>query len=142
MKRSLVYLFAASTLFLLTACSPAAEPEPPAAPPPAADAPADPLTGTWTGDWGPSASDRNPVTLELRWDGTSLTGTVNPGPEAVQIINASFNRDTGAITMEADAQGRGGATYHYTIEGTVEGAMMSGAWGHDTVKGDFRLTKN
>ena len=44
---------------------------------------ADPLSGTWTGDWGPSASDRNPVTVELKWDGTVLTGTVNPGPNAV-----------------------------------------------------------
>jgi hypothetical protein len=25
----------------------------------------DPLSGTWVGDWGPSASDRNQVTVEL-----------------------------------------------------------------------------
>ena len=44
----------------------------------------DPLTGTWKGDWGPSASDRNPATLELKWDGKTLTGTVNPGPEGIR----------------------------------------------------------
>ena len=26
---------------------------------------ADPLSGTWTGDWGPSAMDRNQVTVEF-----------------------------------------------------------------------------
>ena len=43
---------------------------------------ADPLTGTWKGDWGPSATDRNSVTIELKWNGKTLTGTVNPGPDA------------------------------------------------------------
>ena len=45
----------------------------------------DPLSGTWVGDWGPSAADRNQVTVELKWDGTALSGTVNPGPNAVPL---------------------------------------------------------
>ncbi len=32
------------------------------------------LSGTWVGDWGPSPSDRNQVTVELKWDGTALSG--------------------------------------------------------------------
>ena len=40
----------------------------------------DPLSGTWTGDWGPSPGDRNEVTVELKLDGGTLTGVVNPGP--------------------------------------------------------------
>ena len=35
----------------------------------AAVANADPLSGTWTGDWGPNAGDRNQVSLDLKWDG-------------------------------------------------------------------------
>ena len=31
------------------------------------------LNGTWVGDWGPSANDRNQVTVELKWDGKNLT---------------------------------------------------------------------
>ena len=52
---------------------------------------ADPLSGVWTGDWGTTPSHRNLVTVNLKWDGTSLTGTVNPGPHAVQFTNASFD---------------------------------------------------
>ena len=49
----------------------------------------DPLSGSWKGDWGPSASDRNQVAVELKWDGKALTGTVNPGPNAVPLSKAT-----------------------------------------------------
>lgn len=102
---------------------------------------ADPLTGTWTGDWGPSASDRNQVTVELKWDGKVLTGTVNPGPNAVALQKCTFDEKTGAIHMEADAKDRGGNDIHYVIDGKVEGNTMSGTWSHDNRKGDFKITK-
>jgi hypothetical protein len=102
---------------------------------------ADPLSGTWTGDWGPSASDRNPVTVELKWDGKTLTGTVNPGPNAVVLQKCTFDAKTGAVHMEADAKNRRGADIHYVIEGKVENGTMTGSWNHDNRKGDFKITK-
>ena len=102
---------------------------------------ADPLTGTWAGDWGPSASDRNPVTVELKWDGKVLTGVVNPGPNAVTLQKCTFDAKTGAIHMEADAKSRRGTDIHYVIDGKVEGNTMTGNWNHDNRKGDFKITK-
>jgi hypothetical protein len=102
---------------------------------------ADPLSGTWTGDWGPTPTHRNQVSVELKWDGKNLTGTVNPGPNAVEIKKATFDSQTNAIHFEADAASRRGGTFHYTIDGKVEGNNMSGSWGHDNSKGDFKLTK-
>ncbi|HKA20336.1 MAG TPA: hypothetical protein VKN18_18755 [Blastocatellia bacterium] len=102
---------------------------------------ADPLTGTWTGDWGPSPSDRNQVTVELKWDGKALTGTVNPGPNAVALKNSTFDAKTGAIHMEADTKGRRGNDIHYVIDGKVENGTMTGTWNHDNRKGDFKITK-
>ena len=101
----------------------------------------DPLSGTWTGDWGPSASDRNTVTVELKWDGKVLTGTVNPGPNAVVLQKSTFDPKTGAIHMEADAKGRRGNDIHYVIDGKVENNTMTGTWNHDNRKGDFKITK-
>jgi len=43
--------------------------------------------------------------------------------------------------MEFDVPGNNGETVHYMIEGKVEGKMMTGSWGHDAQRGDFRLTK-
>lgn len=143
--KSLCLSLVIGLLFVSTACSPAAEPEPAPAPAAAPETPApassDPLTGNWSGDWGPSPADRNSVALELKWDGTALSGTVNPGPNAIQLINTSFDPATGAVRMEADAQGRGGPV-HYTIEGKLDGSSMSGSWSHDAVKGDFKITRS
>lgn len=102
---------------------------------------ADPISGQWTGDWGPSAADRNQVVVDLKFDGKALTGTVNPGPNAIAIAKATFDEKTGAVHMEADAKGRGGANVHYVIDGKLDKGKMSGSWNHDNRKGDFAITK-
>ena len=50
-----------------------------------------PLTGTWTGDWGPSATQRNHVTIVMNWDGSNVTGTINPGPDSVPIASVAVD---------------------------------------------------
>jgi len=44
-----------------------------------------PLTGTWSGDWGPSAAQRTHITMVMTWDGKSVSGTINPGPDAIPV---------------------------------------------------------
>jgi hypothetical protein len=106
---------------------------------------ADPLSGTWTGDWGPNAGDRNQVSVVLKWDGKALTGTVHsvsPARPDVALTKTSFTAATSAVHMEADsANARGGAPVHFIIVGTVAGNAMTGSWNHDATKGDFKLTK-
>src|SRR5215510_10306923 len=104
----------------------------------------DALSGTWSGDWGPSPGDRNNVSLSLKWDGKALTGNVTGGDNVTSPIplqKTSFDAKTGAVHMEADAKGRGGQTIHYVIDGKVDKNMMTGSWNHDNRKGDFKLTK-
>ncbi len=101
----------------------------------------DPLSGTWVGDWGPSASDRNQVTVELKYDGKNLTGTVNPGENAVKLQNATYDPKTQKVHFEAEAKGHSGQMVHYKIDGKVEGNTMTGTWNHESRKGDFKITK-
>jgi hypothetical protein len=104
---------------------------------------ADPITGSWSGDWGPSAADRNTVTVDLKLSGTTVTGTVhsvNFQRPDVEIKNGTFDPKAGTVHMEADAQGRGGPT-HFVIDGKVDNGTMSGSWNHGATKGDFKLTK-
>lgn len=106
-------------------------------------APADPLTGTWTGDWGPNAADRNQVTVDLKWDGKVLTGVVRTAnrPE-VNLSNSTFDATTRTVKMEAEATNqRSGAKMKYVIDGKLDGTTMTGSWNHDSTKGDFKLTK-
>lgn len=101
---------------------------------------ADPLTGTWTGDWGPTPTHRNTVTVELKWDGKALTGTVNPGPQAVTLQKTSFDPNTSAVHLEADVDAHG-KKVHYVIDGKIANGVMTGSWIHDNRKGDFKITK-
>jgi len=101
----------------------------------------DPLSGTWAGDWGPSAQDRNQVTVDLKLDGKAVSGVVKTAnrPE-VKLSNSSFDATTRTVKMEAEAQSRG-QTIKYVIEGKLEGTTMTGSWNHDGRKGDLKLTK-
>jgi hypothetical protein len=102
---------------------------------------ADPLTGTWAGDWGPNQSDRNQVTVDLKLQGAAVTGVVKTAnrPE-VPVSKGTFDATARTVKMEAEAP-RGGSTVRYTIEGKLEGNTLTGSWNHDNVKGDFKLTK-
>jgi hypothetical protein len=57
-----------------------------------------PLTGTWSGDWGPNATDRTHVTLVMNWDGRSVTGTWNPGPDSVPLTSAVLDPTTWTVS--------------------------------------------
>src|SRR5215472_2526677 len=91
------------------------------------------LSGTWSGDWGPTPTHRNPVVVELKWDGKTLTGTVNPGPDAVMLQKTSFDPKTGSVHLEADSVGNG-PKVHFIIDGKLENGTIVGSWNHDTRK--------
>jgi hypothetical protein len=116
------------SLLLLSACAPKTGPNT-ALP-----------SGTWSGDYGPDAERRDPVTLDLRWDNTTLRGTVHAGPRSLDVSQALFKPETGAINIQFDAQA-GGRTVHYVVDGKVDGNRMSGTWTHDGQLGDFKVTK-
>src|SRR5262249_49433163 len=100
-----------------------------------------PPSGTWSGDYGPDPQRRDPVTLDLRWEGSNLRGVVHAGPRSLDVAKVSFLPETGAIGMEFETQGNDGQTVHYVIAGKVAGKTMAGTWSHDGERGDFHLTK-
>ena len=122
-------LFLLAVLFYLTACAskPASSTDPP--------------SGTWSGDYGPDAERREQIRLDLKWEDSNLRGVVRAGFRDLPVSKMSFKPESGAITMEFDAQGNNGQTVHYIIEGIVKGDAMAGTWSHDGQRGDFRLTK-
>jgi hypothetical protein len=106
-----------------------------------------PLTGSWSGDWGPTKDTRNRLLLELDWDGKVVTGRINPGPDAVPLQKASLDPSNWTVRLEAEAKDRSGQSIRYLVEGKLEnlGAynrVLSGTWSQGGVKGDFRLVRN
>jgi hypothetical protein len=103
----------------------------------------DAVSGTWSGDWGPSPGDRNNITLDLKWDGKALTGNITGGQNVsgtIPLQKTTYDAKTGAIHMEAAANSRG-REVHYVVDGKVDKNTMTGTWNHDNRKGDFKLTK-
>jgi hypothetical protein len=106
-----------------------------------------PLKGTWSGDWGPTKESRTHVLLEFNWDGNVITGTINPGPKAVEMKKAELTPETWMVHIEAEGKDAAGAAVHYVIDGKMEniGAyarILSGTWTEGGKKGDFRVVRN
>jgi hypothetical protein len=101
----------------------------------------DPISGKWSGDWGPSRFDRNRVTVEFKLSGKAVTGTVDSEGKVVPVKNGTFDPNTNTFHMEADAPGPGNRIVHFVIDGKLENNTLSGSWNHDTRKGDFKITR-
>ena len=107
-------------------------------------------SGTWVGDFGPAFYDRNTIALDLQWNGTTLTGTIQPGDPrgrmyrnfaGFPIENASFDPETGVLKFEATFKPK---SRRYVIEGKLAGNTLSGAWNRPEEPGkdgDFKLKR-
>jgi len=109
-----------------------------------------PLTGTWLGDWGEDGDDRNFLTLILQWDGSTVSGLANPGPESAELQRIHLDSADWSVTFEADLVDRNGNTVHISARGTLHsiGSMtrtLNGTWtsgsGSGSGSGDFTLTR-
>jgi hypothetical protein len=122
-----------------------------------------PLTGTWYGDFGQNAKQRNDLTVIMTWDGSATTGTINPGPNAVPLKTARLDIKPGKpaaqgeqsvtgipptflVHFEVDAKNKAGGTDHFVFEGRIENPVAGnrtivGTWTCGNRKGDFRLRR-
>jgi hypothetical protein len=106
-----------------------------------------PLKGSWSGDWGASKDARNRVLLELNWDGKAVTGTINPGPNAVPLQRATVDPSNWTVHLEAEGKDQSGRAVRYVIDGTIENLgsynrTLSGKWTQGGVTGDFHVMRN
>ena len=106
-----------------------------------------PLVGTWSGDWGPSATHRNQVTIVLNWDGKNVTGIINPGPDVVPIKVVTLDSTKWTVHLEADAKDAKGNPVRFIVDGKLDDILsyrrtLTGSWSHGNVKGNFKLIRD
>jgi hypothetical protein len=106
-----------------------------------------PLTGVWYGEWGPSATHRNQITVVMSWDGKNVTGIVNPGPESIALKVATLDSTKWMVHLEAEAKDQKGAPVRFVADGKLENIgsynrTLKGTWSHGNVKGDFLLKRD
>ena len=107
-----------------------------------------PLSGTWSGDWGTSAkeADRNHTTLVLSWDGKTVQGLVDPGPDSAKVRVATLDSTKWTVHMEYDLKDKAGKLVPFIVDGKLQNPssrknrMVVGTFTHGTVKGDFKIT--
>jgi hypothetical protein len=105
-----------------------------------------PLTGTWSGDWGPSANQRMHITMVMTWDGKTISGTINPGPDAIPVDAITLDVTKWTVRFDADAKGASGPV-RISVEGQLDDIAsahrtITGTWRQGTAKGDFKLTRD
>jgi hypothetical protein len=107
-----------------------------------------PLVGTWYGDWGPSPKERHDVTMVMTWDGKTIGGTIDPGPDAVPFKTATLDSSTWTVHIEAERPAKGATpAVHYVIDGKLANLgsynrTLSGTWMNGAAKSDFKLTRD
>lgn len=108
-----------------------------------------PLKGQWSGEWGPKANP-NRILLDLHWDGASITGVVNPGPNAAQVKAVSIdfsNPASWGVKLRAEGKDAAGKPVVIQVDGKLEniGAysrLFHGTWTQGGQKGEFTVTRN
>ena len=124
-----------------------------------------PAKGTWVGYWGPTGAQQNRLVVVMDYDGKNLTGTVNPGANAVPIKMARLDITPGKpaakpgdppgepafrVHIEADTKDAKGNPITIVADGAMQDVglpnrSIMGTWtqtsGGKTVKGDFRIRR-
>jgi hypothetical protein len=106
-----------------------------------------PLVGSWHGDRGPNPQSRTPVTLIMDWDGSVVTGLVNPGFEHAALQNAKLNPKDWTVHFEVEVKDKSGKAERCIVDGKLDKLgsdrrTLAGAWTCGGVKNDFKLTRD
>jgi len=130
----------------------------------AASAPAQeghPLRGVWVGYWGPAATAQNRVVVVMDHDGKTVSGVLNPGPNAVPLKVARLDITPGTpspkqgvpailpifkVYFEVDAKDGVAIVAEGTMHNTaLPNRWIEGTWtrtsGGKAVKSEFKITR-
>ena len=91
-----------------------------------------PLVGSWHGTMGEGASERD-ITVIMDWDGSTITGIVNPGFEHAEVQNARLVSADWSVYFELDFEDLSGQEARCVVNGTIDRLgsdrrTVSGTW--------------
>lgn len=106
-----------------------------------------PLTGTWHGDYGTSATQRTPIVFLMHWNSKIVEGKINPGANSIPLKAATLDASKWGVHFEADMKDASGKPMPMVFDGKMDNVgsynrTISGTWTSGTQKGDFKLTRD
>jgi hypothetical protein len=124
-----------------------------------------PAKGTWLGHWGPTPTVQSRIVLVLDHDGKSMSGVLNPGPNAVPLKVARLDITPGKpspgkgvppvlpvfkVYLEIETKDAKGTPVAIVAEGTMHAVALYNRWvegtwtqttGGKTVKSEFKIAR-
>ena len=100
-----------------------------------------PVKGSFVGEWGRDGNTQSGLMIVMDWDGESITGTVNPGPQSVPITQAALNLNDWTVHIES---GTGAA--RVVLDGKFENLTwlarsLIGTYTRGNESGTFKITR-
>jgi hypothetical protein len=99
----------------------------------------DPVTGSWTGQMASSDDERQPIQVELKFDGRTLVGLVTGPPYPGDITAGTFNPDTGALTFTVVVRDERKTVVEFT--GALKEQTAAGRFVMNGHEGTFQLAR-
>ena len=112
-----------------------------------------PLAGTWYGEYS-AGNTKNDLTVIMKWDGKSVTGLINPGPNAKPITSAVMDITPGKPAPQGQQSTQGtppvfkvhlevdGIAFDGTIKNPVAGnRTIVGTWKRGNESGPFQIRR-
>ena len=106
-----------------------------------------PLTGTWHGEWGANAKQRNHLVLNMSWDNKNVVGSINPGPRAIPLTTVTLDPEKWTVHLEGNGKDQAGNAVKIVADGKIDNLgsynrTITGTWTQGAVKGDFKITRD
>ena len=97
-----------------------------------------PLVGTWHGEWKAAGKQASRVVVYMAWDGKSISGMINPGPNAITLKSATLEPKGWMVRLEGD---------NIAIDGKIEdigsyNRTITGTWTQGQTKGELKLRRD
>ena len=106
-----------------------------------------PAVGTWHGNWGANAANRSDITLVMVWDGKTIGGMINPGPDSAKLENSTLDPEGWKLHLEGNLKDKSGKAVRVVVDGTMGNVTnvrrtLTGTWKQGDVTGDFKLVRD
>ena len=112
-----------------------------------------PLVGTWYGEYS-TGNQKTDLTVIMKWDGKSVTGLINPGPNSKPLTSAGLDITPGKPAPQGQQSTTGipptfkarfdadGITFEGTLRNPVSGnRQIIGTWKRGAQSGAFQLRR-
>jgi hypothetical protein len=107
-----------------------------------------PLSGSWHGEWGrPGSDDHMDLTVIMEWDGTAISGLVNPVTDRARIRNPALDSSDWSVRFEVDVADASGQTLGCVANGTLDRLgsdrrTLAGTWVCGSLEAEFQLVRD